>query len=145
MAKQGSLFKLTLVIAAIAILVLYTLFNSRLLRKGPEITDLNIYNGQVFNEENLIEITGKAENISFISLNGRQIFINEDKEFREKILLTNKINLVEIFAEDKFGKNTNERMYLTLDETKNIPKEDIDETINDLSEQEEIVEEIEPQ
>lgn len=104
MAKQGSLFKLTLTIIIVFVVVTYAIFNTRLLIKGPEIEIIDLVSGQKI-EEDLVEIKGKVNDISFISLNDRQIFIDENKMFKEKILLTNKINNVKIYAENKFGKS----------------------------------------
>ena len=114
MARQGSLFRLTITVIIILIVSLYTVFNTRLLIKGPEITLYDLKNGQKV-EEDLVTIKGEADAISFLSLNGRQIFIDENKMFEERVLLTNRINKMEIYAEDKFGKTDMEKFILVKD------------------------------
>jgi hypothetical protein len=129
MARQGIFLKITISTAIVVIVLAYIVFNSRFLIKGPNIEELNIYDGQIFEEENLIEITGKAYNISFISLNGRQIFIDEENNFNEKLLLTNKINPIEIYTEDKFGKTDIEKLIVIY---KNVQKIDLNQQIEEL-------------
>jgi hypothetical protein len=111
MSRQGSMFKLTITLLISVVVIFYVIFNTRLLFRGPEITIYELTNGQKVTE-GLVEIKGKANDISFISLNGRQIFIDENQMFSEKVLLTNKVNVVEIYAEDKFGKKDLEELTL---------------------------------
>ena len=111
MARQGSMFRLTIALIIIIIIVLYVVFNTRLLIKGPQVEIYDLQDGQKISEE-LVVIKGKATDISFISLNDRQIFIDEDQMFNEKMLLTNRVNKVEVYAKDKFGKEKKERLFL---------------------------------
>lgn len=103
MAKQVSLVKIFITILIILVITGYAIFNSRFLRGGPELVLSSLQDGQIFTED-LATVSGYAKNISFISLNGRQIFIDENGNFKEKLLLTNKINPVKLYAEDRFGK-----------------------------------------
>lgn len=132
MSRQGSLFRLTIGFVVVIIVVAYTLFNSRLIIKGPVVIVESLTNGQIIEGDNLIEIKGKTENISFISLNGRQIFIDKDQNFSETILLTNKINPIEIYAEDKFGKITAQKFTLVY---KNKQKIEIPEEFEIIGEE----------
>jgi len=126
MAKQGSLFRLVVTILIFLIIVSYAVFNTRLLFKGPQISNLNIYSGQTFSDD-LLEITGEATNIAFISLNGRRIFIDEDNKFRENFLLTNKLNTVEIYTEDRFGKKNTKKVSIVYTDEEG---QDLDTFIN---------------
>lgn len=130
MSKQGIFLKITLSGIIFLVVITYILFNTRLLIKGPQIKDLSVYDGQII-ENNLIEISGKAENISYISLNGRQIFINGNKEFREEILLSNKINPIHIFTKDKFEKTDEKK--ITLVYNGDIPNANIKDKIEEIN------------
>ncbi len=48
-------------------------------------------------------IRGKAPNAVYISLNGREIFIDKKGNFEEKIAVINGLQTVTIEAQDKFG------------------------------------------
>jgi hypothetical protein len=135
MAKQGSLFRLTVTIVTVLLILIYIIFNSRLIIKGPVIEIFDLRDGQVFENDGLVEIKGSAKNISYISLNDRAIFIDENHNFKENFLMTNEINTVEIYAKDKFGKETRKRLTLVY---KGTPTE-----INIASSTEEILEMIE--
>ncbi len=57
-------------------------------------------------ENNLFNINGNAEHANFISINGREINIDKEGDFTEKIVLPDGYSVVTIFARDKFGKDT---------------------------------------
>lgn len=52
------------------------------------------------------EVDGNAKNIKNISLNDRKIFIDEEGNFTEPVLLSYGYNTIKISASDKFGRNT---------------------------------------
>ncbi len=112
-----------------AIVVGYSLFSARHIIKGPTITIESPANGSL-TESNFVEIKGKTENLNYISLNDRQIFIDDDGNFKEKLILYQGENTLKLYGKDKFGRETtkyiqvvapnDEKPALTL---KNIPKE----------------------
>lgn len=53
----------------------------------------------------LARVSGYAKNATFISLNGREIFIDKDGKFSEAISLISGFSVVTIKVEDKFGKS----------------------------------------
>lgn len=57
----------------------------------------------------LIEIKGNAKNATYLSLNGREIFINKEGEFSEKVALLPGLSVVTIDAQDKFGKSAEKK------------------------------------
>jgi len=66
---------------------------------------------QVFEPKNgemltspLINIKGKAQNISYINMNGRQIFVNEGGIFDEKYIMAKGRNIITIEAKDRFDR-----------------------------------------
>lgn len=89
----------------------YIFFQTRNVIRGPIITIQTPQNGATL-EESLVIIKGVAKNISYISLNDRNIFIDEQGRFQEKLLLSYGYNIMAIKAEDKFGRKTEEILEL---------------------------------
>lgn len=52
----------------------------------------------------LATVSGTASKASFISLNGREIFIDKDGNFSEKISMLPGFSVITLDAKDKFGK-----------------------------------------
>jgi hypothetical protein len=98
---------LTIIIVSVVIISLlgYTAYEIQKIISGPRITVLSPKNGIIISDP-LVEISGIAENIKDISLNDRKIFIDEQGNFKEKLLLFYGYNVFVIKASDKFGKNT---------------------------------------
>ena len=84
----------------------YTAYEIQKLVFGPKIEVLNPQNESSISTSSLIEISGIAKNINNISLNDRKIFIDEQGNFNEKLLLSYGYNTFTIKASDKFGRNT---------------------------------------
>ena len=96
------------------LIIIYAFSRSRDLIYGVEITKINI-DGLPAQEgakvENSVhEITGNAKNAINLTLNGREISINEQGDFNETIALLSGYNVVEIKAKDKFG-NIDEKSF----------------------------------
>lgn len=137
MSRQGSLFKITISTLIVLIVVFYTIFNTRLIIKGPSIEVFELQDGQKL-EADLVNIRGLAKNISFISLNGRQIFIDENSEFNERLLLTNEFNEIEIYAEDKFGKKEIKKLTLVRETGREDIENQIDIALDKFDENEDL-------
>ena len=86
-------------------------FESRQLILGPRVTIETPADGSAFTEPK-INIVGKAENITSLSLNGRPIFIDESGNFREELLLQKGYTILTIGAEDRFGRKTKKQLHL---------------------------------
>ena len=87
----------------------YGLFETRDLIAGPVIVIEKPENGAVFSDS-LIEINGTARNITSISFNGRQIFVDEEGRFSETLLLSYGYNIMTLSAEDKFGRTVSKTL-----------------------------------
>lgn len=107
--KYGSIFLLLLIIIG------YSIFQAWKIIQGPLITIYGPENGQTFNQT-LIEIEGRAKNVSHLYLNDRAIFTDKTGYFKEKFLLSSGYNVVKVSGLDKFKKYTEERLYLVLKE-----------------------------
>jgi len=64
----------------------------------------------------LAKVTGVAKNATYISLNGREIFIDKNGTFSEPIALIPGFSVVTIDAVDKFGKNKEKKFQIVYQE-----------------------------
>lgn len=67
-------------------------------------------------DTSLAKITGKAKNATFISLNGREIFIDKDGSFNESLALIPGLSVITINAQDKFGKSKEKKFQMVYKE-----------------------------
>ena len=84
------------------LIIIYAFFRSHDLIFGVQIRDVNITDGMEATES-IQKVTGNAENAILLSLNGREISIDEKGNFNETIALSLGYNVVTIKAKDKFG------------------------------------------
>ena len=62
------------------------------------------------------EVKGVASKAIHLSINGREIFINKEGEFKESIALLPGFSVVTIEARDKFGKNVLKKFQVIKEE-----------------------------
>lgn len=86
-------------------IVIYAVWNARNLILGPRIEVLEPEDGALISSPTLI-VKGTVKNGSFISLNGRNIFTDNNGIFSEEILPQYGYNVMKIEAQDRFGKRT---------------------------------------
>lgn len=98
----------------VAFLAGYFLYQARGYLFGPKITLDNPLAGEVIHDSYL-EVKGQALNISSLSLNGRQIFTDENGNFKEGLLLAKGYNIIELTATDKFGRVKKEKREVVLE------------------------------
>ena len=84
------------------LIIIYAIFISKDLIFGIKITEVNLSDGAVFTE-NIVKLSGNAKNAIKLTLNGREISIDQEGNFGETIALLPGYNIVTIKAEDKFG------------------------------------------
>jgi hypothetical protein len=89
------------------LIVGYALFVSRGLVFGVKIKNVNI-NGTTAESgatmaDSILKITGTAKNAINLSLNGREISVDQAGNFGETIALLSGYNIITIIAKDKFG------------------------------------------
>ncbi|MDB5253941.1 MAG: seg [Parcubacteria group bacterium] len=84
------------------LIILYSLFQGRFIILGPNIQIDSPQNGQ--RVETLVTIQGHADNISFISLNDRPIFIDKNGDFSEKWIAPKGVSIITMRARDRFGR-----------------------------------------
>ena len=84
------------------------------------LTILSPENG-VSLSDNMAEVRGESKNLNFISLNDRQIFVDDKGSFKEKILLYPGENTFRIFGKDKFGREITQYIRVVAPETHTYP------------------------
>ena len=76
--------------------------------KNIKINDVSIVNGA--KTDNLLKVTGNAKNATTLTLNGREISIDQSGNFSETIALLRGYNVIDLRAEDKF-EDSDEEIY----------------------------------
>ena len=77
--------------------------------EGPTIDVVSPQNGLTATSS-LLTIEARAKYIAFITLNDRQIYIDEDGRLFEQLLLQSGYNIISIKATDRFGRKTERRL-----------------------------------
>jgi hypothetical protein len=98
------ILKIVLVSVLFLFIIVFVFFNSKDLILGVKIKNVNLKdNLKVTNS--IFEITGNAKNAVKLTLDGREISVDQKGNFDETLALSPGYNLVEIIAQDKFGKS----------------------------------------
>lgn len=89
------------------LIIIYAFFRSQDLILGVKIKKVNI-NGLpaqtgIKIANSVIQVNGNAKNAINLTLNGREISINQAGDFAETIALLSGYNIINITAKDKFG------------------------------------------
>jgi hypothetical protein len=100
--KRGFNVRRLIVVVTVCLLVGYGFFNSRSLIFGPSIEIFEPVSLESEVAENTLLIKGRVKNMTYLSLNGRPIFVNPEGLFEEKLLLSPGFNTIEIRARDRF-------------------------------------------
>ena len=110
---MNSNVKKILQIASFAIffllIMIYAFFISKDLIFGVKIKNVNLTDGATVTD-NVIKLAGNAKNAIFLSLDGREISVDQQGNFNETIALLPGYNIINIKARDKFG-YTDEKNY----------------------------------
>ncbi len=88
-------------------LVVYTGIKAGPLLRGPQITVTSPAPGAV-SSGGRVAVIGTAENVSYLTLSGRQIFVDERGIFNEVVLVPWGYTILEIVGSDRFGRETRE-------------------------------------
>jgi hypothetical protein len=108
-----SSLRIALIVLLGLIILGYSLFQAQKLLSGPIIDIYSPKSGATYTES-LIEIEGRARNISYLNLNDRPIFTDKNGYFKEKFLLSPGYNVIKLDARDKFKTHTEKKLELIL-------------------------------
>ena len=96
------ILKISVVALFFLFILVFAFLRSYDLIFGVKIKNVNIEDGKKYTET-VLDVTGNAKNAKNLTLNGREISINKEGNFNEKIALLPGYNIIEIKAIDKFG------------------------------------------
>lgn len=125
-------FRVSLLVILVILILGYGLFQARNLILGPEITVLTPTNGENLSNP-LIIVSGSATNITLISLNDRQIFVDKQGNFSEKLLVPPGYTIIKLAAQDKFGRTTKKLIELNYTGSSTIAIPTIVDTLQGTS------------
>lgn len=104
--------QLWVAIGAVAIVLGYGAYRAKDFARGPYIEVESPSTGASFADA-FVEIKGRAGNLSYLTLDGNKIFTDESGAWSEHILLSPGYNIVQIRAEDRFGRTAAKTLELT--------------------------------
>jgi hypothetical protein len=105
MLHSRKIFLRVLWVVIALVIIGYAASKSTTLLEGPQLTLISPANGVTVHTA-LLPIEGHAKNISFISLNDRQIYVDDTGKLFEQVLLYEGYNIITVKARDKFGRDT---------------------------------------
>lgn len=103
------ILRLSLLVGFFLFIIIYAFFRSHDLIFGVKIKNVNINDGTTVTN-NVLNVTGNAKNAIKLTLNGREISIDQAGNFNETIALLPGYNIVDIKAVDQF-KYSDEKNY----------------------------------
>lgn len=95
----------------ILFLIGYGSFEAYDLWIGPKITITTPENGSLITE-NLVIVAGKTRNVSWLSILGRPISLDEQGNFAEKLLLPSGYSILTFEAKDRLGRKVQKTLEL---------------------------------
>lgn len=107
------LVKILAMLCVVFVLGIYFFYQSRTLLTGPQLTVDYPKNGQTLTGSFLV-IKGRALNTSSVLVNGQSVLADGGGNFERKLLLAEGYNIIELTAEDKFGRIINKKLEVVL-------------------------------
>jgi len=102
--RRNPLVKIAIILGLVLAFVSYGFYVAKDYRDGPKVVVESPEDNQVFKNADIV-IKGNAKNISSLFLNGRQIFTNENGDFKEELLIAKGYNIITVSAKDKFNRD----------------------------------------
>ncbi len=105
--RQGGLILLG------TLLVLYILFQARFVILGPRVWIDSPTDGEAVTEP-ILTITGRAQNAAWLTLNGSQIYTDQEGLWSEKLPLSEGPSIMTVEVRDRFGREAEKRITIIL-------------------------------
>src|SRR4051812_11943169 len=105
--------KRLLIIAALVLIAGYGLFEARRIIAGPELTIEEPTNGSATSSA-LVTIVGRAQNISFLTINDHTASADEQGRFVYRYSPSPGYTALTVLATDRFGRKTVKSISFTL-------------------------------
>lgn len=103
----------------VLLIIGYSIYQAQDFWAGPEVEISTPADGAVTTKP-LIHISGSTKRISFLSLNGRQIFTDRNGKFSEALLLAPGYNIITLAADDSFGRRAEEQLRIVFNATSSL-------------------------
>lgn len=107
-----TIFKISIYSICVLIIIGYSIFTAKDYLSGPKIVILEPQNGANISTSS-IKVRGNVSKIKEIYLNDRPIFIDQSGDFEESLVLEKGYNAYLLKVNDRFGRNTEEKIELT--------------------------------
>lgn len=101
--------KYGITIIAVLTVIMYSYYQAQKIMQGPQITLASPEDGVTVSQA-LTKIKGQAININRLTLDSRDIMLDEKGNFEEKLLLSYGYNIMMIEGWDKFGRKTSKKL-----------------------------------
>src|SRR3989344_2906968 len=113
-ANVKKITKITSLFLFFVFIVIFAVFGAHDLIFGVKIKNVNLVDGTTFTDS-VLKVTGNAKNDIKLTLNDREISINQAGDFDETIVLLPGYNIINIRALDKFGYSDEKNYKLILE------------------------------
>jgi hypothetical protein len=111
--------KIGLLLGLFTFIIGYSIFQTKAITKGVNLTLSGIKDGQSF-DSNVLTLVGQALHAKHISINDREILVDQENNFTEEIVLSPGYNIITIEAEDKFDKKVKNTYHVYYKEEANV-------------------------
>lgn len=97
------MIRLGVVLSFFLIALWYVAFQARFMIEGPMVTLTP--EPQTVSKDRIVVLTGKTENITSLTVNGRAIATDPEGNFSEPVILENGYTIMSIDAKDRYGRS----------------------------------------
>jgi len=111
MFDSTKVIKKIVIILVMVIIVGYSFYQTKNMIYGPVLVISYPSSGMTM-KDSLVEVRGFVKNASYITMNDNQFFVDEEGNFKEKILLSDGYNVIELSIKDKFEREKTEILEL---------------------------------
>lgn len=118
MSKKIKSFKIIIIVLVILIIASYAYYRTIDIIEGPIISIESPKTGESF-KKSLIHIKGSVKNASYITMNDRQIFVDEFGKFDERFLLSFGYNILKLKVTDRFNRVEEKKLELVYSPSTN--------------------------
>ncbi len=105
--------KITFVVFVVALVLGYALFEGRKLLEGPQITVTLPRDGSATSTAGVL-VAGQARNISFLTINDKPAFTDEQGQFRETLSPPPGYTIVVVASVDRFGRRASKSVTINV-------------------------------
>lgn len=106
----------------VALVASYSSFRFLNYARGSVISIQTPTNGATV-DDGLVEIKGQVDNISYITLNGREIYTTPSGAFSESLLLQPGYNALQVKVQDRFGRVKSKTLQLVYHPDDDAPSD----------------------